>query len=95
MILDCCYSGSARLEGKGVKGEESAARLGREAIEQTIANRIPPGEGRCILASSLAYQESFQMKKLGHSLFTYYILDGLMGAAGQSTDIMVMLLLNH
>jgi len=25
VILDCCYSGSARLEGKGVKGEESTA----------------------------------------------------------------------
>jgi hypothetical protein len=87
VILDCCYSGSARLEGKGVKGEESTARLGREAIEQTIANRLPPGEGRCILASSLAYQESFQMKKLGQSLlFTYYLLEGLKGAGGQSAD---------
>ena len=86
VILDCCYSGSARLEGKGVKGEESAARLGREAIEQNIKNSIPPGEGRCILASSLAYQESFQMKKLGHSLFTYYLLKGLKGGEGESID---------
>jgi hypothetical protein len=86
VILDCCYSGSARLEGKGAKGDESAARLGREAIEQTIKNRIPAGEGRCILASSLAYQESFQMKKLENSLFTYYLLEGLRGGGGESVD---------
>jgi uncharacterized caspase-like protein len=31
----------------------------------------------CVLASSLSYQESYISKKKGHSIFTYYTLEGL------------------
>ena len=36
-------------------------------------------EGTYLLASSLAYQQSVIKKNLGHSLFTYYLLEGLKG----------------
>ena len=44
-------------------------------------------EGKYILASSQAYQESIMLKKLEHSLFTYYLLKGLEGAEGKSVDV--------
>ena len=55
------------------------AKLARDAIE-----RIVPG--RCVLASSQAYQESYGLRESGHSLFTYYLLDGLRGGNGKSVD---------
>ena len=38
------------------------------------------------MASSLAHQESVMLKKLGHSFFTYYLLEGLKGGGGKSVD---------
>lgn len=70
LILDCCYSGSASVS-KG--NSEDEASLGRDAIK----NKIKTGEGKCILASSLSYQKSYGTVEKGHSLFTYYLLEGL------------------
>jgi hypothetical protein len=52
VILDCCYSGAAK-SSKG--NEDDAAKLGREIIE----TKLDSGEGMCVLASSLSYQESY------------------------------------
>lgn len=53
VILDCCYSGAAKLSSKGVgttKGDEDyAARRGGIAIDETFRN-LPQGEGVYILA---------------------------------------------
>jgi tetratricopeptide (TPR) repeat protein len=73
-ILDCCFSGAAGLEG--LKDDDtSLAKKAREVLDK----QIKESEGRCILASSLAYQQSIIKKDLGHSLFTYYLLEGLKG----------------
>jgi hypothetical protein len=72
VILDCCYSGAAKVS-KG--NEEDEANFGREAI----ATKIKTGEGKCILASSLSYQKSYAKKEQGHSIFTHYIIEGLKG----------------
>ena len=37
------------------------------------------GEGKCILSASQATQEAFALKEGEHSIFTYYLLDGLKG----------------
>jgi hypothetical protein len=74
-ILDCCYSGAATL-GKG--GEEDAANAGRKAIDEK-SRFIESGEGRCLLAASQAYQKAYETTQKNHSLFTYYLLDGLAG----------------
>ena len=74
-ILDCCYSGAARLS----KGhEEDVARIGTA----TIANQsgiLQQGEGKCLLAASQATQEAYALNLRGHSIFTYYLLEGLRG----------------
>jgi uncharacterized caspase-like protein len=37
------------------------------------------GEGRCLLAASQATQEAYALKENGYSIFTYYLLEGLIG----------------
>jgi DNA-binding beta-propeller fold protein YncE len=85
-ILDCCYSGSAKVGkgfeelGKGLdKGaaEDTAATLGTEAIENNAKMLREQGEGKCLLAASQAAQEAYGLKEKGHSIFTYYLLEGL------------------
>ena len=44
------------------------------------------GEGKCLIASSLGDQFSYKMKDLDYSLFTYYVLEGLKGAGGESVN---------
>src|SRR5215211_8443693 len=81
VILDCCYSGSARIS----KGhEEDAARLGTVAIHNS--SRIIEGEGRCLLAASQALQEAYALEEKNHSLFTLYILQGLEGKDKEAVD---------
>ena len=74
-ILDCCYSGAAKI-GKG--GEEDADNAGRKAIDEK-SRIMERGEGKCILAASQAYQKAFETAQKNHSLFSYYLIEGLRG----------------
>lgn len=80
-ILDCCYSGAAKVS-KG--DDEDAVKLGRAAMRNKL--QALEGEGRCILAASQGLQKAYLLKEHNHSLFTYYLLDGLRGANGESVD---------
>jgi hypothetical protein len=75
VILDCCYSGSAKIS-KG--DEEDAAKIGGLIIEQK-SRELPEGQGKYILASSQLHQEAYALKTGEHSVFTYYLLEGLRG----------------
>lgn len=78
-ILDCCYSGSAKIS----KGhEDDAARLGRSTINRQSQKVSVQGEGKCILAASQARGEAYELVEQDHSLFTYYLLQGLKGGEG-------------
>jgi tetratricopeptide (TPR) repeat protein len=87
-ILDCCFSGSIRAESKsgatGQIGEDdtSIAKVAKQKMEEKMEERIKESEGVCFLASSLSYQQSLIKKDLGHSLYTYYLLEGLKGQEG-------------
>jgi tetratricopeptide (TPR) repeat protein len=75
IILDCCYSGAAKVS----KGhEDDAAKLGTSAIERQF-NALGTGEGVCLMAAGQAYQEAYALEEKNHSLFTYYLLEGLRG----------------
>jgi len=77
-ILDCCYSGSAKINIKG--SEEDAAKLASDAIEKnaiSLQQQLQQGEGKYLFASSQSTEESFGLVQKGHSLFTYYMLEGL------------------
>lgn len=74
-ILDCCYSGAAKIS----KGhQDDAAKLGTIAIDNKSVI-LQQGEGRCLLAASLSYQEAYGLKEENHSIFTYFLLQGLRG----------------
>ena len=80
-ILDCCYSGAAKVS----KGrEDDAATLGRIAIDDK-SRKLPQGQGKYILAASQSAQEAYALTTSDHSIFTYYLLQGLKGNA-ESVD---------
>jgi uncharacterized protein YjbI with pentapeptide repeats len=74
VILDSCYSGSAKIS-KG--DEENAAKVGRTTIEDK--SRKLQGQGKYILSASQALQEAYALTTGEHSIFTYYLLEGLKG----------------
>jgi uncharacterized caspase-like protein len=75
VILDCCYSGSAKIS-KG--NEEDAAKRGRLILEEK-SRKLPEGQGKYILSSSQSHQEAYALTTGEHSIFTYYLLKGLRG----------------
>ena len=50
------------------------------------AKSLQEGEGKCLLAASLAPQAAYGKKEKDHSVFTYHLLEGLRGANGASID---------
>jgi uncharacterized protein YjbI with pentapeptide repeats len=95
-VLDCCYSGALEMPGggnrmkdeytKAEKGEEIAS-LANTNIARTVDRLIKSGQGKCVLASSLEEHRSFKMEGSPYSLFTYFLIQGLKGANGESVDI--------
>jgi uncharacterized protein YjbI with pentapeptide repeats len=95
-VLDCCYSGALEVygAGKGVEDEYMKAEKGEEIaslantnIARTVERLVKSERGKCVLASSLEEQRSFGMKDQPYSLFTYFLIQGLKGANGESVDI--------
>jgi hypothetical protein len=94
-VLDCCYSGALEITGgKGEEDEESAkaekgeeiASLAEVNMRKTVERLVKSGHGKCVLASSLEEQRSFGMKDQPYSTFTYFLIQGLKGAGGESVD---------
>ncbi len=80
MVLDCCFSGAA---GITMGTEDDIAKSARSAMERTFEE----GDGKCVLASSLADQVSYKMKGEPYSLFTYCLIEGLRGGKdGQAAN---------
>lgn len=82
VILDCCYSGAARLSKGG--SEDNLSILGTFAIDN--ASKILKEGGKCILAASQGLQEAYALEEHNHSLFTYYLLEGLRGNPSSVDD---------
>jgi hypothetical protein len=40
-----------------------------------------------LLSASFGYQEAYGSKENGHSIFTFYFLEGLKGAEGKSINL--------
>lgn len=82
VLLDCCYSGVARIS-KGI-GKDDATML-QTSISKALDISYE-GEGRCILAACQGLQEAFALEEQNHSLFTYYLLEGLRGNKSSVDD---------
>lgn len=81
-MLDCCYSGSAKIS----KSDEKARVKLVQNYQVEKINNLKQGEGKCILSASRGFQESFATMEGKHSFFTHYLLNGLRGANGKSVD---------
>ncbi len=78
-IADTCYSGAAG--GRTLLTAKSRANLSDRFME-----RISQGKGRVIISSASANEISKEDDRLGHGIFSYYLLEGLRGKADQDAD---------
>ena len=67
VILDTCHSQGALAQTITVP----------QSLNTQTLDRIKEGTGRVILAASRTEESSYESAKLGHGLFTYYLLQGL------------------
>jgi Caspase domain len=78
-IADACYSGAS--------GGRTVSSTGmRAGIADTFLDRIAAGRGKIIITASAANEVSVEKDELQHGVFTYYLLEGLEGAADTDRD---------
>jgi hypothetical protein len=79
VILDCCYSGAAKIsKGIGKGTEDSLANVATAAISNK-SKTFEENKGVCLLAASQAAQEAYALREGENSLFTHYLIEGLKG----------------
>ena len=72
VMLDACHSGGPSTLRRGNRGITVISTAFTEELQ-----RIGAPEGRAVLSSSSIEEVSYEDPKLGHGVFTYYVLDGL------------------
>jgi hypothetical protein len=78
-IADACYSGAS--------GGRTISLTGiRANISDAFLDRITAGKGTVIMTASGANEVSAEDEKLQHGVFTFYLLQGLAGAADADKD---------
>ena len=81
-VADSCYSGAS--------GGRTVSTGGiRANISDTFLDRIAGGRGKVIITASAANEVSVEKDDLQHGVFTYYLLEGLKGAADSDRDGMI------
>ena len=85
VFLDACYSGAAG-------GRTFAAKKTRAVnVDDLFLERLTRAKGRAIITASRPAEVSIELPEFGHGLFTYYLLQGLNGAADLNRDGIVSL----
>jgi hypothetical protein len=84
-FLDACYSGAA--------GGRTFASLKTRAttVDDLFLERLTRSKGRAIITASRPAEVSVELSELGHGIFTYYLVQGLGGAADANRDGIVSL----
>jgi hypothetical protein len=84
-FLDACYSGAA--------GGRTFASLKTRAtnVDDLFLDRLTSSRGRAIITASRPAELSIELPELGHGIFTYYLVQGLQGAADGNRDGIVSL----
>ena len=85
VFLDACYSGAAG--GRSFTSKKTRA----VNVDDLFLERLTRSKGRAIITASRPAEVSIEMPELGHGLFTYYLLQGLQGAADLNRDGIVSL----
>ncbi len=84
-FLDACYSGAAG--GRTF----SAKRTRAGSVDEIFLERLTRSKGRAIVTASRPAEVSIELPELGHGIFTYYLVQGLKGAADVNRDGIVSL----
>lgn len=85
VFLDACYSGAAG--GRTFASKKTRAMN----VDDLFLERLTRSKGRAILTASRAAEVSLELPDLGHGVFTYYLIQGLKGAADLNHDGIVTL----
>ncbi len=85
VFLDACYSGAAG----GRTFSSKRTRAGQ--VDELFLERLTRSRGRAIVTASRPAEVSIELPELGHGIFTYYLLQGLKGAADLNRDGIVSL----
>jgi hypothetical protein len=88
-FLDACYSGSAT--GPGIGRTFAAKKTRAGAVDDLFLERLTRSKGRAIVTASRTSEVSIELPELGHGIFTYYLVQGLKGAADGNRDGIVSL----
>ncbi|MBD2336064.1 caspase family protein [Calothrix sp. FACHB-156] len=92
ICLDTCHSGDFKLIG----GNSGSARDGNMSnnlfdsaptLVKVLQQRAAKSKGFCALLSCDQGQQSWEFPELGHGLFTYYLMQGLLGEAADSKGV--------
>jgi hypothetical protein len=84
-FLDSCYSGAAG-------GRTFASKKTRDiSVDDLFLDRLARAKGRAIVTASRPSEVSLELPELGHGIFTYYLIQGLQGAADLNRDGVVSL----
>jgi hypothetical protein len=81
-IADSCYSGASGGRTISLSGI-------RANISDAFLDRIAGGKGTVIMTASSANEVSAEDENLQHGVFTFYLLEGLAGAADADKDGLV------
>jgi len=60
-------------------------------VDEVFLDRLTRSKGRAIVTASRASEVSLEVPELGHGLFTYFLVQGLRGAADLDRDGIVSL----
>jgi hypothetical protein len=82
LIIDSCFSGAA---GGRTPFEPNAASRG-VITDEFLARIASTGKGRVILTASGSREVAQESSELRHGVFTYFLLEGLRGAADLDRD---------
>jgi Caspase domain len=85
MFLDACYSGAAG--GRTFASKKTRAG----SVDDLFLERLTRAKGRAIITASRPAEVSIELPELGHGIFTYFLTDGLRGAADLNRDGIVSL----
>ena len=84
-FLDTCYSGAAG-------GRTFASKRTRASrLDDEFLVRLARARGRAIITAARPSEVAVELPELGHGLFTYYLVQGLRGAADLNRDGIVAL----
>jgi uncharacterized caspase-like protein len=60
-------------------------------VDDLFLERLTRSKGRAIVTASRPSEVSIELSELGHGVFTYYLVEGLKGAADANRDGIVSL----